>query len=293
MLPLPFAPPALSDASQVRLLARTARQSDLAFANMYLLRHKYGTELALEGGFLFRHFSQGRLRGYAFPCGEGDWRQALRRVEEDALVRCRPCEFCLLTAQQVDCLEGYAPGRFSFAADPGDADYVYARRSLAELPGAKLHRKRNHLARFYREFPGCSQQVLSAANAGDALQVARAWLEGAEDESPALHHEFEAIKQALEHREELGLFGVLLYIEGAPVALALASMISPQVADVHYEKCHPAFRSAYPAINQALAALLDSEWVNREEDLNNPGLRQAKLSYYPAEILTKYSAQLC
>ena len=75
-----------------------------------------------------------------------------------------------------------------------------------------------------------------------------------------------------------------------PVAMSVASFISPSVADVHYEKCLPAFRDVYPLINRELARCLGCEFINREEDLNIPGLRKAKESYYPAQLLTKYTA---
>ncbi len=294
---LPFAPPALHDAPTVRGVVESvqAKQSDLSFANIYLLRHKYGTEIALEGGFLFRHFGgNARLQGYAFPCGSGDMACALRRIEEDAEQRGRPLCFCLLTEEQVSALEKVFPGRFHFHADPGDADYIYERAMLAELPGARFHRKRNHLARFVRECPTWNIRPLSQENVQDALLVARGWLEGMqEDVSPALRHEHEAIVHALGCREELSLMGAVLYVDGAPVSMAIASMISPAVADVHYEKCLPAFRSAYPVINQGLASLLSCELINREEDLNMENLRRAKLSYFPSLILSKFTARPC
>ncbi len=291
---LPFAAPVLADAPPVRLLTRGAQQSDLAFANIYLLRRKYHTELALEGGFLFRHFSaNSRLCGYAFPCGEGDPFPALCRMEEDATLRARPFRFCLLTESQKDFLALHYPGRFVFSSDPGDADYLYEREALATLPGARLHRKRNHVARFERSYPTTRVEALTDANASDALAVASAWLAAQEDPTPALLHEHEAITQALIHREALELVGALLYVGDSPVGMSLASMISPTVADIHYEKCLPDFRSAYPVINQAMASLLPATFINREEDLNQPGLRQAKLSYFPFLILTKFNATPC
>ncbi len=299
--PLPFTPPSLHDAAAVRHAAGDARQSDLAFANIYLLRQKYGTEIALDEGVLYRHFGgHGRLQGYAFPCGAVDSGVALRRLEEDAVTRKRPFRFCLLTEEQVRQLELLYPGRFRFQADRGDADYLYERSALAELPGARFHRKRNHIARFCREFPDWHLEALSADNVQDALEVASGWLAGAQQQaadsagiSPALLHEHGAIAHALQVLEPLGLFGAVLYVAGAPVAMTLASMLSASVADVHYEKCLPAVRQAYPVINQAFAAGLSCAFINREEDLNQEGLRQAKLSYFPSLILSKWTAVPC
>ncbi len=297
---LPFAAPTLSDASMVRQIVASARaqQSDLSFANIYLLRRKYGTEIAHRGGFLFRHFSgHGRLQGYAFPCGTGDPRPALRELEQDAASRQRVLRFCLLTEEQKCLLETVYPGRFHFHTDPGDADYIYERRKLEELPGARFHRKRNHLARFQREFAPWNIELLIPGNAHEALQVASAWLSRAQEEKPdeelALKHEYEAISHALHEMQALSLTGVLLYVRDIPVAMSIASHLSPEMADVHYEKCLPDFRLAYPVINQGMAARLTCAFINREEDLNHMGLRQAKVSYFPFKILTKYSAVVC
>ena len=289
---LTFAPPTLADASWVQALTRQAVSSDLAFANIFLLQEKYKTTIAYAKGFLFRHFAGGnRLSGYAFPCGNGNIREAIDMICSDAAAHQRSLQFCLLTSDQKKSLEELLPGQFTYALDRGDADYLYSHTQLAELPGTLFHAKRNHIAQFERANPNWQFKLLNDETAQDALYVAHGWLHGIADAPPALQHEYKAIKNALEHLDELALFGGVLYVDNTPISMSIGSYISPKVADIHYEKCLPEWKKAYPLINREMARQLHKcDLINREEDLNQPGLRQAKLSYHPILIHEKYSA---
>lgn len=289
--PLHFAVPSLADAPRVRECARHALSSDLSFANIYLLQEKYGTTIAFNGGFLFRHFSgSGRLSGYAFPCGEGDVRQAIELIRRDAAARHREARFCLLTPEQAALLRDICPDAYDYRTDRGDADYLYEQPQLATLPGAAYHGKRNHIAQFEREHKW-HFETITDENVQDALAVAQAWLSGVPEPSPALQHEARSLRNALRLHRSLELFGGVLYAENTPAAMCLGSFISPGVADIHYEKCTPECKKAYPLINREMARALEHcRLINREEDLNQPGLRQAKLSYHPALVLEKFTA---
>ena len=62
---------------------------------------------------------------------------------------------------------------------------------------------------------------------------------------------------------------------------------------MHFEKAYPDLQGAYPMINQQFV-LHECEgyaYVNREEDTGDPGLRKAKLSYYPDILLPKYELE--
>lgn len=267
--------------------------------NILLLQDKYHTTVAHEQGMLFRHYEQNdRLLGYAFPAGMQN-REAIHRglelIRADAVARRRPLRFCLLTSAQREILEEWAPGEFTYASDRGDADYLYRREHLAELPGTLYHAKRNHIARFIRNFPEWSCRSLSRYTAPEALHIAETWLASHEEDTPALNYELHAISRALELAEQLHLVGLVLYVGVQPVAMAIGSFISEQVVDIHYEKCIPTFRDAYALINREFARSLPDAclFVNREEDLNSPGLRKAKLSYHPQSILEKFSALPC
>ena len=59
---------------------------------------------------------------------------------------------------------------------------------------------------------------------------------------------------------------------------------------IHFEKGSPEFKGVYQAINQMFLEQAGSgfESVNREQDLDNEGLRKAKLSYNPVGFIKKY-----
>lgn len=291
---LPFREPLLSDAPMVQRSTINALQSDLAFANLYLLRHKYNTEILFHMEHLIRHFGSERLNGYSFPIGGScsTLNECIHAIEQDAAARKRPHSYCLLTAEQALYLQRIYGERIRFTCNNGDADYLYKRSNLAELPGTAYHKKRTHAAKFSRLHPDAEFRKLSNENKEDVLYIAKHWLT-AQPCTPALTHEFNAISTAIENMDTFQLTGGIAYIQAKPVGFCLATRMNAGVTDIHYEKCLPEYRDAYVYINHSFAQQADTEWINREEDLNIPGLRQAKLSYHPALILTKLSATIC
>jgi hypothetical protein len=62
---------------------------------------------------------------------------------------------------------------------------------------------------------------------------------------------------------------------------------------VHFEKARIDFRGAFQYINYAYAQSLPEsvEFVNREQDLGDEGMRQAKMTYRPVGFVKKYRAE--
>ena len=316
---LPFRPPEISDRIAVTSAVTEAGYmgSDASFANIYLLRKKYGTEIALQEGFLFRYYNgQGSRRGYAFPLGADDLRAALALIVQDAAESGRPLEFCLVDEPRAQILRDYfssksAPEEIRFAENRGDSDYLYSAESLANLPGTTYRKKRNHISRFCRTYANYELREISQENVADALQVEKiwmnngaepcepsceceeaAWAERSEDEKSRIV-EYCAIEEALQNFEALGMKGAILYVEGKPVGMTMASRIIPGVWDIHFEKVIDEYANngGYAVINKMFAETLTGvRLINREEDVNIEGLRKAKLSYYPLTILDKSHA---
>lgn len=290
--------------------------SDASFANIFLLRKKYGTQIALQDGFLFRYYNgQGSRRGYAFPLGTGEPQAALKLIAEDARESGRLLEFCLVDEPRAQILrENF--DTLHFEENRGDSDYIYSAESLATLAGNQYRKKRNHISRFNRSYLDYEIRALTSENFADALTVEKSWLkveslgesgdsdcectcecreaawaERSEDEK-SRHAEYCAIVEALENFDVLGMKGAVLYVGGVPAGMTMASEIAPGAWDIHFEKVidEYAVNGGYAIINKLFAERLvaaGAKFINREEDINIEGLRKAKLSYYPQTILDK------
>ena len=319
---IPFKFPELNDreAAAKAVAASGYIGSDASFANIYLLRKKYGTQVALQDGFLFRYYNgQGSRRGYAFPLGEGDVGAALKWIADDALATGRPLEFCLVDEPRAQILREFfnadadsAEAAINFEENRGDSDYVYSAEALATLAGNQYRKKRNHVSRFNRTYGQFELQEITAENAGVALEIEKSWLksvvgnsaceptceceeaaraECSEDEMSRMA-EYCAIVEALDNFDALQMRGAVLYVEGKPVGMTMASEIIPGAWDIHFEKVigEYADNGGYAVINKMFAERLvadGAKFINREEDISLEGLRKAKLSYFPLTILDK------
>ena len=80
-----------------------------------------------------------------------------------------------------------------------------------------------------------------------------------------------------------------MLVDGNLEAFTLGEKLNADTAVIHLEKANPEIRGLYAAINQSFLenAWQDTAWVNREQDLGEPGLRKAKLSYHPVGFVRK------
>ena len=237
---IPFAPPVLADRAAICKAVSDAKavENDASFVNIYLLRQKYGIEIAFSDTMLLRRYQDGfRRDSYGFPLGAGDLRHALKLLRDDAAARALPLRLTMLTKAQCERLQLEFPDCFTFTPAENYTEYLYLRENLAEMRGSRYHGKRNHISQFWRAYPDAYIQPLIPENAEFALQIADQWLAARPDPSESsLLFERACIKEAAANLEALGLSGLLLYADGQPIGMTMVSEISAGIYDIHYEK---------------------------------------------------------
>ena len=272
------------------------RGCEYSLVNLHIWGHQKAA--FLHGCLAF--FSQYERRSvYPFPIGDGDVQAVLDAIIHDSRVRGLECRLTSMTADDCMLLEELYPGKFRYHPDRTYADYIYAIENLAQLPGRKFQRKRNHLNRFRQNHPDCRMVCITADMLPAVEQMVDAWYESRRtpDTRDEFHLEKVALRRAFDHWDALGLEGVVLLEQDRILAMAVGSFLNETTFDVHFEKALEDVDGAYAAINQAFAAHLHEKypalrWLNREDDLGLPGLRKAKLSYCPDRLVVKFWADL-
>ena len=272
------------------------RGCEYSFANLYMWGRQRG---AVINGHLVLFSQYNRRTVYPFPVGEGDIKAVLDMVIRDATERGIPCRFTGMTARERGILEELYPDRFRYHCDRDFFDYVYDINDLAELKGRKYHSKKNHFNRFVTAYPDYRVEPVSDKNIALVREMVDKWYVDRLNEAPDSDFQMEqaAIAKAMQSYKELKMEGLVLYIDENAVAMTLASRMSHNMFDVHFEKAIRGIDGAYAVINCEFARYIrdkypEIEFLNREDDMGIEGLRKAKEGYRPHHMVEKCWAHL-
>ena len=256
--------------------------SEFTFAGLYLFRNTYKYKLSwLPNETAVLSGEKEGKKFFSLPCG----------LPEEDLVRDLFSKHDYLK----NLSEGdMGAGRivleklgYSVEEDRNNFDYLYLRSDLATLPGKQYHKKRNLVNAFLNNYK-YEEVPLKKSLLKDAYYVLEAWKETKPD------GDYVAAKEALDLIEVLNLKGYMYYVDGKPAAYTLGEALARgRSFAVHFEKAIDSYKGIYQFVNQAFAAALPKYYIyiNREQDLGDAGLRQAKLTYRPCGFVKKFAVR--
>ena len=173
---------------------------------------------------------------------------------------------------------------FEVEIDENDFDYLYQNQVLSTMSGSILKKKRNLINQFTQNYPNYFIENLDNSNAEKGNHFAHE-LNNLLTQTEFIDEENQSMDYAFRNFEMLGLQGFILYAEvDLPVGFTVFSKLNNDFADIHYEKARHDIKGAPQILVQLLAKRLTElnfSYMNREQDLGNEGIRQAKKSLAP------------
>jgi len=290
---LRFKPIELEQQDRYRLRLAECPQicSDYSFLNLWAWAEEYGLQWAWEDPLVWIRQTRPSMVFWApvGPWEEVDWRGRLADSAGDFH------EFIRVPRQLVDCWRARLSDRVRISEQRGHWDYLYAVADLVELKGNRYHKKKNLLNQFKKKY-AFTYQPLDEDLVPAALAMQADWCTWRDCESAdVLAAENRAIARTLQYWSDLkGLLGGAILVENRMAAYTVAEALTPDVVLIHFEKGDTTYKGIYQAINQMFLQHSAAEFrlVNREQDLDAPGLRKAKLSYLPVDFVRKYRVEL-
>lgn len=267
--------------------------SEFTFSNLFIWRHYYKIKISMIDQFLCILCDKDEAPFFFPPIGKGDLERCIKTLLEYLKEITSFASIQRADEAWVSKLDWNGLG-MNVIPEKDQFDYVYLVENLIKLNGRKYHGKRNHIARFKEKYtfhyssmtPDLIEECLSLQTQWCNLKRCV--------EDQGLMNESLAIREALLNYKKLSIKGGVILIDGKVEAFSLGEPLNRDTVVIHIEKANPLFEGIYSVINQTF---LQHEWnmykfVNREQDMGIEGLRKAKESYFPDQMVKKYKILL-
>jgi len=273
------------EAIQAVTLPSGQRYCNYTFANLVGWQFWYNTEVCvLEKAVMLRYTFNGQ-RAYMVCTSEELSLELIEALFDDSH---GDLTLIGLEDSQVAQLSIFN-SQFSISSEPvrDQYNYIYRRTDLETLHGKHLDAKRNHIHRFRAEHPDFEYRPLTPELFGECRRLTEIWQEE-KDASGTIDAEKQVMETIFSNWDALGMTGGSIFVDGRMVAFTYGAAVTTDTLDVCVEKADRHVEGTFAIINQQFAEHLPEQYtyLNREEDMGIPGLRQAKLSYHPEILLT-------
>ena len=271
----------------------THRACDCTLGGVFIWRDYFESYYLIEDDTLLCAFGT-ENKTYTYPIGK-NIEEALDKIERDAKENGRTPTFYLCSEQDMTAFKlRYPDAKIEEMRDA--FDYLYSYEDLATFKGRRYSGQRNHINKFKRLYESYSFEELTPDNCNDCRELLESFLasrertEATDAEGEKIHEIFDN----LDKYKSLGFFGGVLYVNGKAVGFSIAEVIGDTMF-VHIEKADVAYEGAYQMLVCSFADHYRREgveYINREDDAGNEGLRKSKLAYQPIALLPKYRATI-
>lgn len=284
---LSFRPIEKSDIGTIKYFTSNSgvMSCDFTLCGIYLWGIYYGYEMCVFEDTLFiKGRDEFGKEAFALPIGALPTEKAVVIVREYCANRGIKPRFSFVPSEKTAAFEGGRAQKLE-----GWSDYIYDAESLASLSGKKLHKKKNRFNKFVKGYPDYKFQAITDENISRVREFYLRFLEENPSDSDRLAAEEKIIARLMDEYSLLGLNGGMISVDGEVVAFAFGERVGDTLY-VHFEKANRAFDGAYEAMNCLFVRNFadGARYVDREEDMGDDGLRQAKMAYCPVRFVDKY-----
>lgn len=172
-------------------------------------------------------------------------------------------------------------------------DYVYNTSDLAELKGKRYCGQRNLISQFKRGVQDWRVVPIDVWSLRDVREFYEELIKSSPPSSEFATAESDTVRDLLQNYDSYGMLGAVLYADSRVVGFSVGERVEDTLY-VHVEKADRTVKGAYQMMVNSFAVMYGDgmEYINREEDMGDEGLRTAKLAYHPTLLRKKYVVKI-
>ena len=271
-------PVTLDCAPAIENLRKTYRHqlSSHAFVSLYLWREQMSLSLYLEKDVFSAKCGIRGENAWFFPCGDKKKTASfIREVEKSP----KPI-LCYLRKEDVEWLTENFPDEWEIRRLPEGDEYLYDTKGHEQLLGKTYANMRTQVHKVEREYHP-QVRLLDETTKSDALSVVEEWSYGEHKFGTIGIRDDDVDKEAICMQKELGIKGIVLYLDEKPVAVTAGFLLADDVFDMVIAKSNVTLQGVSYYSKRELFIRSGCKTVNMEEDLGIEGLRRMKQGLKP------------
>ena len=214
---------------------------------------------------------------------------AYKKIEEYAIKNCLQLEYVCVDESELKALnERYSCLKHFYNRD--FSDYIYLYTDIEFFVGKKFSGQRNHINAFKKLYPNYKYHTLTKKSVSKILDFLQEYKKEHLKMGKIEEKEFTNTVNLVQNLSIAQFVGGYITVKGKIVAFSIGEYVGKTLV-IHIEKAVLSYRGAYPTMFNEFVkhAKKDGiEFINREDDSGDLGLRTSKTQYQPIKISNKY-----
>ena len=248
----------------------------------------------VENCLIFKEYFQGRTYfHYPMSLGSADYeKRALDAIEEYCRSNNIRLHYTSVPRERMGEMTDRYGSELRINNKRRWRDYLYNARDFVTYSGKRYSGQRNHVNKFKKNYPQYRFCELSSADREEILEFLREFARRQIEKGTTIaREELTSVYKLTDYLDVLGMKVGGIRVDGKLVSYSVGEVCGDQLI-IHVEKALTQYEGIYAITAHEFAKhyVADGiEYINREDDSGDAGLRKSKLQYNPVALIDKYN----
>lgn len=230
---------------------------------------------------------------FMLPSGK-DFSGALSKIEEYAVEKGLALSFMCVEEEFINLLSERYGGKIKAEYNRDFSDYLYDYDSLLNLVGKKFSGQRNHINGFKKNYSNYKIKKITKKEIPRIKEFLKEYKKEHKNAGRIEKSEFSNTLKLLDNYSLAKYVGIYVEIDNKIASFTIGEYAGKTLI-IHVEKALKSYKGIYPSTFNFLLkhAKKDGiEFINREDDSGDLGLRTSKTQYQPIKLVHKYFVEV-